>query len=203
MISKCISKAKLIRFLVAFLPWVTPWLYICHEGIVVNRSIFLFWEKMQLWKSQCCFFFRLPGVTLLWQMKEGYVGSGEKKQSCVGRSSSCCEASPVNFLCLGKKFSRNNFCIKCVFQHLYSLSQCFYHYHSWILYPNSSWLSLQNKNTCFCMCLQKLGQGNTFLILFGRSVKDLSFLPLLCIQLCVLWLFVQLTYLYIQTKEET
>lgn len=33
---------------------------------------------MQLWKSQCWVFFRLPGATLLWQMKGGYVGSGEK-----------------------------------------------------------------------------------------------------------------------------
>ena len=32
---------------------------------------------------------------------------------------------------------------------------------------------------------------------------ELSFLPLVCIQLCMLRLFVQLTLLYSQTKEET
>lgn len=75
-INKCTSKAELMCFLVTFLPRVTPWLEcICH-GITANRSVFLFWEMMQLWKSQC--FFRLSGVTLLWQMKSGYVGSGEK-----------------------------------------------------------------------------------------------------------------------------
>lgn len=34
------------------------------------------------------------------------------------------------FLHMEKKCSRNRFCIKRVFQHLYSVPQCFYHYHS-------------------------------------------------------------------------
>lgn len=63
-----------------------------------------------------------------------------------------------------------------------------------ILYLASNCV-LQNKDACCCMFVEAV-TGKYSLIQVGRSVKDLSFLPVACMQLCMHWVLVHLSHLY-------
>lgn len=159
---------------------------------------------MQLWKSQClfssgCLESRFCGKWKegLWEVCVWETILGWKKQLLQ------CNFfyKPLIFLFFiwEKRFRRNRFCTKSVFQHLLTFSvftsimaeyctpaQADYHYETKVTAnvcrswdgEVHSWSCLVDQLTIWVFCL-------------------------MCIQLYMLWLFVQLTHLYTQTKEGT